>query len=52
MRVVGFTGASHTWPGHGEALMDAGAVTVVRRLTDLPQTVEALAEWDIADLNV
>lgn len=51
MRVVGFTGASHTWPGHGEALMDAGAVTVVNRLADLPATFEALAEWDLSDLN-
>ena len=32
MRVIGFTGASHTWPGHGEALMEAGALTVIRRL--------------------
>jgi HAD superfamily hydrolase (TIGR01509 family) len=45
MRVIGFTGASHTWPGHGEALMDAGALTVVNRLTDVPATVEALREW-------
>ncbi len=45
MRVIGFTGASHTWPGHGEALMDAGATTVVRRLVDVPATVEALGEW-------
>jgi HAD superfamily hydrolase (TIGR01509 family) len=45
MRVIGFTGASHTWPGHGEALMDAGAVTVVRRHADLPPTLEALREW-------
>lgn len=52
MRVVGFTGASHSWPGHGEALMDAGAVTVVRRLVDLPATFEALAGWDTAELNV
>lgn len=46
MRVVGFTGATHSWPGHGEALMDAGAVTVVRRLADVPATVEALAGWN------
>jgi HAD superfamily hydrolase (TIGR01509 family) len=52
MRVVGFTGASHSWAGHGEALMDAGAVTVVRRLVDLPATFEALAGWDTAELNV
>lgn len=45
MRVVGFTGASHTWPGHSEALVEAGAVTVIRRLTDFPATVEALREW-------
>lgn len=45
MRVIGFTGASHSWPGHGEALMDAGALTVIRQLRDLPATVEALREW-------
>lgn len=45
MRVIGFTGASHSWPGHGETLMDAGALTVIRRLSDLPATVEALREW-------
>jgi HAD superfamily hydrolase (TIGR01509 family) len=45
MRVIGFTGASHSWPGHGEALMDAGALTVIRRLLDLPATIEALREW-------
>ena len=45
MRVIGFTGASHTWPGHGEALMEAGALTVIRRLSDVPATVEALREW-------
>ena len=45
MRVIGFTGASHTWPGHGEALMEAGALTVIRRLADVPATVEALREW-------
>ncbi len=45
MRVIGFTGATHSWPGHGEALMDAGATTVVRRLSDVPPTLEALREW-------
>jgi HAD superfamily hydrolase (TIGR01509 family) len=45
MRVIGFTGASHSWPGHGEALMDAGAATVVRRLADVPATIEALRTW-------
>ncbi len=45
MRVIGFTGASHTWPGHGEALMEAGALTVVRRLSELPAMLEALRTW-------
>jgi len=45
MRVIGFTGASHSWPGHAEALMEAGATTVVDRLALVPQTVEALAAW-------
>jgi HAD superfamily hydrolase (TIGR01509 family) len=45
MRVIGFTGASHSWPGHGDALIDAGALTTVRRLKDIPATVEAMREW-------
>ena len=51
MHVVGFTGGSHTWQGHAEVLMDAGATTVIRKLRDLPQTVEALAGWDTNVLN-
>lgn len=46
MRVVGFTGATHSWPGHGEALIEAGAETVIRRLADVPRLVEALGAWD------
>jgi HAD superfamily hydrolase (TIGR01509 family) len=45
MRVIGFIGASHTWPEHAEALMDVGATTVIRRLSELPATIEALREW-------
>lgn len=45
-RVVGFTGASHTHPGHAEALSDAGAETVISRLSDFPGVVEAFAEWE------
>lgn len=45
MRVIGFTGASHTYPGHGEKLMDAGAETTVSMLTDVPATIEALKSW-------
>jgi HAD superfamily hydrolase (TIGR01509 family) len=45
MRVIGFTGASHSWPGHGEALMEAGALTVIKRHAELPATIEALRAW-------
>lgn len=45
MRVVGFTGGSHSYPGHADKLTEAGAETVIRRMADLPATVEALAEW-------
>lgn len=46
MRVIGFTGASHTYPSHADRLTDAGAETVISRMTDLPGVVAALAEWD------
>ena len=45
MRVVGFTGAPHTYPSHADHLTEAGAETVINRLTDLPPVVEALANW-------
>lgn len=45
MRVIGFTGASHSFPGHADKLTEAGAETVVRRMADLPATVEALSAW-------
>ncbi|WP_394690266.1 HAD family hydrolase [Hoeflea sp.] len=45
MRVVGFTGGSHSYPGHADKLTDAGAETVIARMADLPATVEALAAW-------
>ncbi len=46
MRVVGFTGGAHTWPGHADLLTEAGAETVIKRLADLPQVAEAFAMWD------
>ena len=52
MGVIGFIGASHSWPDHGEALMEAGALTVIRRLADVPATVEALTGWDRLALNL
>lgn len=46
MRVIGFTGGSHTWPGHADALTAAGAVTVINRMADLPAMIDALAAWN------
>ncbi len=46
MRVVGFVGGAHTFPGHGERLMDAGAETVVRRMREVAPVVEALRGWE------
>ena len=45
MRVIGFTGASHTHPGHADMLTEAGAETVIRRHADLPATLAALSAW-------
>ncbi|WP_019169802.1 HAD family hydrolase [Pseudaminobacter salicylatoxidans] len=45
MRVVGFTGASHSYPGHADALTEAGAETVIRRWADFAGVVAALTEW-------
>ncbi|MGW9232682.1 HAD family hydrolase [Pseudorhizobium sp. NPDC055634] len=45
MRVVGFTGASHTYPSHADRLTDAGAETVISRMADLPAVTAALTEW-------
>lgn len=45
MRVIGFTGAAHSYPGHADALTEAGAETVIRRWADLPGVLAALAEW-------
>ncbi|PBB87659.1 MULTISPECIES: HAD family phosphatase [unclassified Mesorhizobium] len=45
MRVIGFTGASHSYPGHADALTEAGAETVIRRWAELGSTIAALAEW-------
>ncbi|WP_182084659.1 HAD family phosphatase [Aureimonas sp. ME7] len=45
-RVVGFVGGQHTYPGHADSLTEAGAETIIRRLTEFPAVVEALAEWE------
>ncbi|MFC6488142.1 HAD family hydrolase [Nitratireductor sp. GCM10026969] len=45
MRVIGFTGASHTHPKHAEMLMEAGAETTIHRMADLNGVIAALSEW-------
>ncbi|WP_225409091.1 HAD family hydrolase [Stigmatella hybrida] len=42
MRVIGFTGGGHTWPGHAETLKQAGAVQVFSRLPDVAEALRAL----------
>ena len=46
MRVVGFTGGSHCFEGHGELLSDAGAETVITKLIELKEVVAAFEAWD------
>ncbi|MCP1198208.1 HAD family phosphatase [Notoacmeibacter sp. MSK16QG-6] len=45
MRVIGFTGGSHTYLGHADKLLEAGAETVIAKLRDFPATVEALGSF-------
>lgn len=48
MRVIGFTGASHSHPGHADLLTEAGAETVIRRWADFPAVIAALSQWSDA----
>ncbi|MER9301438.1 HAD family hydrolase [Mesorhizobium sp. M0293] len=48
MRVIGFTGAAHSYPGHADALTEAGAETVIRRWAELKSVIAALSEWSDA----
>ena len=48
LAVVGFTGASHTYPSHADRLTEAGAETVISRMSELPDVIAALAEWSEA----
>lgn len=45
MRVIGFTGGSHTYPSHADRLMEAGAETTINRMEDLHAVLTALNEW-------
>lgn len=48
MRVIGFTGAAHSYPGHADVLTEAGAETVIRRWADFRGVIAALSEWSDA----
>lgn len=48
MRVIGFTGGSHSYPGHADLLTEAGAETVIRRWADFSGVLAALSEWSDA----
>jgi HAD superfamily hydrolase (TIGR01509 family) len=45
MRVIGYTGGSHGYPGHADDLTEAGAETVISRWSDLGPVLAALAAW-------
>ncbi|GAA5099907.1 HAD family hydrolase [Bartonella acomydis] len=45
MRVIGFTGGSHSYLGHSNALAEAGAETVIAKHVDLGEVLEAMAVW-------
>ncbi|WP_157014995.1 HAD family hydrolase [Mesorhizobium xinjiangense] len=45
MRVIGFTGGSHTYPGHADRLTEAGAETVINRWSDFASVIAALSEF-------
>ena len=45
MRVIGFTGGSHTYPTHADRLTDAGAETVISRMVQLPEMIQALGSF-------
>lgn len=49
MRVVGFTGGLHTYPGHGEKLRAAGALDIIGHMRDLPRRLETLLGIEVAD---
>jgi HAD superfamily hydrolase (TIGR01509 family) len=39
MKVYGFTGGLHSYPGHAEKLLSAGATAVIPRAKDLPKVL-------------
>lgn len=45
MRVIGFTGGAHSFPGHADSLTEAGAETVINRWAGFLPVLAALTEW-------
>ncbi|WP_375656005.1 HAD family hydrolase [Bartonella sp. MR63HLJHH] len=45
MRVIGFTGGSHSYLGHSNVLAEAGAETVIAKHAHLGEVLEAMAVW-------
>ncbi len=45
MRAVGFSGGENSYPGLADRLTEAGAETVLRRLSALAPTLAALSDW-------
>ncbi|WP_336276342.1 HAD family hydrolase [Bartonella sp. CB178] len=45
MRVIGFTGGSHSYFGHSNALVDAGAETSMTKHAHLLEVLEAMEIW-------
>ncbi|MBL4599662.1 MAG: HAD family phosphatase [Rhizobiaceae bacterium] len=45
VRVIGFTGGSHTWHGHADILTESGAETVIKSFRHLPTLIEAFGDW-------
>ncbi|WP_455475762.1 HAD family hydrolase [Bartonella sp. B17] len=45
MRVIGFTGGSHSYLSHSNALVDAGAETSITKHAHLVEVLEAMAVW-------
>ncbi|WP_455474447.1 HAD family hydrolase [Bartonella sp. B30(2025)] len=45
MRVIGFTGGSHSYLSHSNALVDAGAETAITKHAHLLEVLEAMAVW-------
>lgn len=45
MRIVGFTGGSHSYSAHNNILVESGAETVYSDHQELPLIIQALTQW-------